>query len=119
MNTIKILLSLMLLSSLAFAEMSIDEQIQAIQNAAPEDRVELVNEFKIFLTTMSDNERATAITQLRSSMSTNPEQPQIRDRSSKHQMDENREIHTTQQINQRFNQTGLGDGTKNQFMGKR
>ena len=118
MKTIKTLLLLMLLVSSTFADASMDEKIQAIQNAAPEDRVELVNEFKILLSTMSENERATAITQLRSSMSTNSEQTPIRDRSCTNQMNENQEIQKNQQMNQRFNKAGSGDGAKNQFMRK-
>lgn len=64
-------LLLTLSSTLLIAEPSIDTQIQEIRNAAPSERVELMNELKMRLSTMNSNDRSSAITQLRSHMSSN------------------------------------------------
>ena len=62
MKTLRLSATLMLLGclTLGMADATIDEQIAAIQGAAPEERVELVNEFKETLSTLSSEERAEA-----------------------------------------------------------
>ena len=60
--------ALMLLGTLTLGmadEISVDEQITAIQEAPAQERVQLMNQFKERLATMNADEREAAITQLR------------------------------------------------------
>ena len=78
MKLLKLSVTLALLGALTLgmAEDTIDEQIAAIQSASDEDRVELMNEFKENLSTLSEEERTEAITQLRSNVDGDGEQIQ-------------------------------------------
>lgn len=72
MKTLTLTVSLLLIGSLSLASAAtIDEQITAIVNASPQERVELINAFKTEVAAMNEQERAAAIAQLRSSMQTN------------------------------------------------
>jgi len=85
-----ILIAFVLLSTFSLAN-DIDSRIDAIEKAStPQERVRLVNEFKITLANMSANDRAEAINQLRSSMqgSKNTQMMQTRMHSQMHQMNE-------------------------------
>ncbi len=71
MKTLRLSAVLLLLGTLTLgmAETTVDAQITAIQNAATdEERVELVNEFKTTLSTLSDEERTAAIDELKTTM---------------------------------------------------
>ncbi len=63
-----VLISIIVLLSLhtsLFAVSSVDAKIAALQEAAPAERVELMNAIKIQLSQMNDKERSAAINQLR------------------------------------------------------
>ena len=65
--------ALMLLGTLTLGmanEISVDEQITAIQEAPAQERVQLMNQFKTRLATMNESEREAAITQLRTQTKT-------------------------------------------------
>jgi hypothetical protein len=65
--------ALMLLGTLTLGmadEISVDEQITAIQEAPAQERVQLMNQFKERLATMNADEREAAITQLRTQTQT-------------------------------------------------
>ncbi|NPA59904.1 MAG: hypothetical protein GXO30_05510 [Epsilonproteobacteria bacterium] len=66
-----ILVAFALLGTMSLADnigSAVDLKIAAIEKASnPQERVKLVNEFKVTLANMSANERASAISQLRSS----------------------------------------------------
>ena len=110
---------------------TVDQQISTILNAAPQERVKLMNEFKQRLSTMSSNERASAITQMRSNMQTKKVKTELA--SHKQQHNQSTDIQRAQQMNQKqagsqakqqwhnTSQTGtqLGTGTKNKFMGNK
>lgn len=70
MKTLKLSATLMFLGTLALCNgATTDEQILAIKTATTtQERVTLMNEFKATLSTLSAQERATAIDQLRSNM---------------------------------------------------
>lgn len=130
MLIIALLLSFILTSLLA--EVDVDAQIEALKSATPQDRVRLMNEFKTTLSTLSQEERAEAIEQFRSSMEVQNQQIQarerVRERVRLNQMDETME----RQENQRMNQNQIGSqfiqqnpsvtpdagGTPNRFMKK-
>ena len=54
-------------------EMTVDQQITAIKNAPAQERVRLMNQFKLRLATMNEAEREAAITQLRTQTQTRTE----------------------------------------------
>ncbi|TKI68730.1 hypothetical protein FCU45_09980 [Sulfurimonas crateris] len=101
-----LLLSLTITSLLA--EVDVDSQIEALKSATPQDRVRLMNEFKTTLSTLSQEERAEAIEQFRSSMEVENKQIQARERARErvrlNQMDETMQG----QENQRMNQNQVG-----------
>ncbi len=76
MNAKKILLSLAVMGTLTlgFADATtpvptgIDAEITAIQTAKPEDRVSLMNQFKIQLSNMNAEDRSAAIAQMQGQM---------------------------------------------------
>lgn len=86
MKVLKLSATLALLGSLTLgmAEITIDEQIDAIKSAPAQERVRLMNQFKINLSTLSEAQREEAISQLRTQTQT-----QTRTRSS-----ENYQQHT-------------------------
>ncbi|MDY0117426.1 MAG: hypothetical protein RBR59_07620 [Sulfurimonadaceae bacterium] len=130
MKTLKLSATLMLLGALSVGmAQTIDEQITAIQNASPEERVTLVNEFKTTLSTLSSEERAEAIAQLRASMPTDTTRTQTqtktKERSRLNQMEQTESMKREQNMNQNQvpNQsmrqgTQSGD-TPNKFMNRK
>ena len=56
------------LFTLSLKAINIDQQINRIKNAPPQERVQLMNQFKLQLATMNQNQRADAIKGLRSKM---------------------------------------------------
>jgi hypothetical protein len=84
-----ILIAVALLGTFSLAN-DIDSQLDAISKAStPQERVKLVNEFKVTLMNLNANDRADAINQLRSSMQggtkTTP-MSQMREQAQIHQM---------------------------------
>ena len=111
---------------------TIDEQIAAITSASADERVELVNEFKETLSTLSDEDRVAAITLLRESVDQDGNQLQMRTqtRSRINQAEQAGDMLRTEQMQQtragtqamQQNRIGAGgsDGsTPNRFMGNR
>ena len=87
------------------ANTSIDAQISAIENAkTQEQRVKLMNEFKTTVSTLSKEDRAFAVEQLRSTMQVNGEhtqtRDQVRERMRISQMEEAQNVQAQQQMNQ-------------------
>jgi len=104
---------------------SIDAQITAIENAkTQEQRVELMNKFKTTVSTLSQEDRAAAIDQLRTSMHTHgthtqsKAQMQARLRVSQAQAQENQNMQTAQNMNQhRAASQAKGEGMMSGSMG--
>ncbi len=133
MKTLRLSAILLLLGTLTLgmAEVSVDDQISAIVNAAPEERVALVNDFKETLSTMSEEDRAIAIAQMRENMAGTGEQTQTRtqtrQRSQLHQMQQSEGMQQAQQMNQKQSgsqamqqgKLGTGSGVPNSFMGNK
>ncbi|QOY54424.1 hypothetical protein HUE87_11180 [Candidatus Sulfurimonas marisnigri] len=128
MKTLTLGATLMLLGTFTLGmSATIDEQISAIETATTtQERVRLVNEFKTTLSTMSAQERAVAIDQLRSTMQTDGEQvqtrTQTRERSRLNQMDETQlmqqnQIRNQNQVGSQYMQQNAGGSSK--FMNKR
>ena len=63
---VKLLPILMLLGNLTFAmaELSIDQKIQNIKNASPEKRVQMMNQFRLQMAKMNQQDRMNAIKKL-------------------------------------------------------
>ncbi len=103
MNTLKLSIHLVLLGSLTVTSaLNIDEQIAAIEAATPEEKVVLVNRFKEVVSTLSSQERASAIYQFRSTMRANNNQIQI-NQASTNQIAQAQSLKEAQQINQQQN----------------
>jgi translation elongation factor EF-1beta len=69
MNTIKMGLTAVIMgASLLYGTDSINEQIQAIQKVSVQERAELMNKLKIQIASMNEEERADAISALRTEM---------------------------------------------------
>ena len=131
MKTLKTTLILLFLTVTTLFSATVDEQISAIVNAAPEDRVSLVNEFKVTLSTLNNDERAAAITQMRSTMNVASAQIKTQERTENrlHQATQSEEMQRTQQMNQKQTvsqamQQGhigaaSGTGTPNKYMGNK
>ena len=134
MKTQAIILVLLLLTSLnlSLSAASVDEQISAIVNAAPEDRVTLVNEFKETLSTMNDDDRATAIAQMQSTMSADTLQTKTQTGTKErvNQTLQSEDMQRVQQMNQthtgsqamqqgQIGSTQSGQVTPNKFMGNK
>jgi len=117
------LTTLALLGSLtaATAQINVDTQIEAIQTASPQERVELMNQFKEQLSQMNADERTEAITQMRTQMQTRAQEhagegqgqmqegqahaqeirEQMQDRAQMGQDDNMNQIQGMEQMNQR------------------
>jgi len=133
MKTLNLAATLMLLGTLTLGfSATIDEQIAAITSASADERVELVNEFKETLSTLSDEDRVAAITLLRESVDQDGNQLQMRTqtRSRINQAEQAGDMLRTEQMQQtragtqamQQNRIGAGgsDGsTPNRFMGNR
>ena len=71
--------ALMLLGTLTLGmSETVDEQIAAIQEAEPAERVALMNQFKGTLSTLTAEEREAAIEEMRSTMEANGDQVQTK-----------------------------------------
>ena len=88
-------------------ELTVDQQITAIKNAPAQERVKLMNQFKVRLSTMNEEQREAAITQLRTQTQTqtrtesgNGEGDQIQTRTMTQERSRLNEMQQTQQMNQ-------------------
>jgi len=96
-----IILIIMLLQTLVVADVvSVDAQIQKIQSAAPQERVKLMNEFKIRISQMNREERASVIKQMQSKMHKKPQQVARHNNIGHRQMQNSEEILNQQNTNQ-------------------
>jgi hypothetical protein len=106
------LITLFFISSSLFADIStqtsIDAQISAIKNAAPSERVKLMNAFKVRVSQMNHQEQANAITAMHSQMIN-------KEHSSQMQMQESTHISHTQNSNQHQ----LGDQVSHKIINDR
>ena len=119
MKTLKIIATTMLLGSLTLGvSATIDQQITAIQNAAPEDRVELVNEFKTTMSTLTQQERMEATSKLRETMQGSGAKMQMQTRTRTKDADQtgemimNQKMHQNQAASKNMKQSQMGGGSQ-------
>lgn len=114
----KTLLTLALLGGLTFSfaddTASIDEQITEIQNAPEQERVQLMNQFKLRVANMNQEQREEAITQLQQRMRATTAQGTQAQKQM--QMQQSQEMLKTQNMNQnrvanQFRQQNQGAST--------
>ena len=89
--------ALMLLGTLTLGmadDLTIDKQITAIQEAPAQERVQLMNQFKVRLATMNETEREAAITQLRTQTQT---RSMTQERSRVNEMQETQQMQVMNQ----------------------
>ena len=102
-------LSLLMGSTLLFAneQISVDQQIAAIQQATPQERVKLMNQFKQQLATMNAQERAKSISELREKMQSHSDHAADTHNTRTHtdaqrdQMQQNEKMHRMEQMQER------------------
>ncbi len=104
-------------------DVTVDEQITEIQNAPAQERVRLMNQFKIRLATMNEADREEAITQLRTQTQTQAHtyageeegeklQTRTQDRLRVNQLEQTEQMQRSQEMNQfRGSQLGQQGGT--------
>ena len=69
MKLVRIGITVVLINvSILIASDSVNEQIQAIQKVSPQERAQLMNKLKIQIASMNEEERADAISALRTEM---------------------------------------------------
>jgi hypothetical protein len=108
MKIFTLTVSLLLLGAFTMAmAASVDEQIAAIRKADSQQRVKLVNAFKTTLSTLSQEQRSAAISELRATMKQGGspelnarEQPQIREQNRISQTHQNGAMQRVQPSNQ-------------------
>ena len=88
------------MTTLLYAQSTIDAQLQAIHNAPASQRVEMMNQFKQRLAQMNEQERAEVITQMRSQMQ---KQHQMQDQKNSRleQMKHSENMQRMEQMQQR------------------
>jgi len=128
MKAVKILLCLVLVSISVFADassshLSVDAQIAQIQSAPPQKRVELMNQFKLRLSTMNAQERSSAIAQMQRKNSSHTthsssnqhharEQNMMMQRENMHN-DRNYESSMMKEMNQNYDSMSYGNKQEN------
>jgi hypothetical protein len=128
MKTFKITAVMVLLGALTLsvADDAIDTQISEINAASAQEKVQLMNQFKLKLSTLSAEERAEAISKLQTKTQT---QTQTRERSRVNQTEQTENMKRSEQMqqNQIMNQSmqqnmgatsGGSASTSNMHMGK-
>lgn len=122
MKTLNVLATALLLGTLTLGAATIDEQIEAIQNAnTKQERVKLMNQFKTAVSTMTKEQRKEAMAQLRTSMEENGDQLQtqtrtrtrVQDGEQSGDMIRNQHMHQTQQASKQMHQNKINPGTGN------
>lgn len=87
------LVAVIVSTALLYGADSINTQIEAIQKASPQERVELMNKLKLQLASMNEEERAKAIgmlqTKMGGSMGTTPSQMPMNNMQKMQQMPQN------------------------------
>ena len=93
------------ISSLSANEqLSIDQQIAAMQQATPQERVKLMNQFKQQLASMNAEERSKSITQLREKMqqqNTQRTSKETRTNAQHDQMQQSQQLQQMEQMQER------------------
>ena len=89
-------------------QMSIDQQIAAMQKASPQDRVKLMNQFKQQLASMNAEERSKSISHLREEMKANnnhtehqPQEDGMHNEAQRDQMQQSEHLQRMEQMQQR------------------
>lgn len=123
MKTFQITLSILFLGSLNFvlASESIDTQIMQINEAPTQEKVKLMNEFKLKLSTLSEQEREEAITklQMKTQMKTQTnEKSQSNQATQMENMKKGQEMNQHKILNQVIQRGNIGSNTQN-FKGKK
>ncbi|MDD2905523.1 MAG: hypothetical protein PHH41_10205 [Sulfurimonas sp.] len=124
MKTFQIAVTTLLLGTFNFAVANddVDAQIAQINNASAQERVQLMNEFKLKLSTLSAQEREEAITKLQTKTQN---QEQVRERIRQNQTEQTENMKRSQQMNQLQNaspmmqQNNMGSGGSQMQMGKK
>jgi len=103
---ISLLLGTVVLS--ANEQLSVDQQIAAMQQATPQERVKLMNQFKQQLATMNAQEREKSISQLREQMKHKEQQgtsqhqkTEMHTEAQRDQMQQNEKMQRMEQMQQR------------------
>jgi len=84
--------------------LTMDQQITAMQQATPQERVKLMNQFKQQLASMNAEERSKSITQLREKMqqqNTHKDTKAIHTSAQQNQMQQSEQIQRMEQMQQR------------------
>ncbi|MDD2790232.1 MAG: hypothetical protein PHU40_06130 [Sulfurimonas sp.] len=123
MKTFQVTMVTLLLGTLSFAMASdsMDAEIAQINEAPTQERVKLMNEFKLKLSTLSSEEREEAITKLQTRTQT---KAQIRERVRVNQAEQTESMKRAEQMNQyqganqMMQQNNAGSNTQ-MFMGKK
>jgi len=79
---------------------SIDQQITAIQNASPQERVKLMNQFKQQLASMNAKERSKSISQLREKMHNDKADEHMNSEAQRDQMQQSEHLQRMEQMQQ-------------------
>ena len=88
-------------------QISVDQQITAMQQATPQERVKLMNQFKQQLATMNAQERAKSISQLREKMQAHSDHTadthdtQMHTDAQRDQMQQNEKMQRMEQMQER------------------
>ncbi|MGB3961986.1 MAG: hypothetical protein WBK95_07095 [Sulfurimonas sp.] len=124
MKTFQIAATTLLLGTFNFAVANddVDAQIAQINKAPVQERVQLMNEFKLKLSTLSAQEREEAITKLQAKTQN---QEQVRERIRQNQTEPTENMKRSQQMNQlkstspMMQQNNMGSGGSQMQMGKK
>ena len=110
MRLSKKLAALALLGSLTavFAEVSVDEQIEQIQKAPAQERVQLMNQFKIRLRSMNEADRQKAIAALKTKTMQQQQTKNMQSDSQIRQMNQVEQMNQVRSMNQ-WNSMGRPD----------
>lgn len=88
-------------------QISVDQQIAAMQQATPQERVKLMNQFKQHLATMNTQERAKSISELREKMQAHSNHTadthgtQMHTNAQRNQMQQNEKMQRMEQMQER------------------
>jgi len=124
-----LLLTIILFQTFVYGDtLSVDAQIQEIQSASPQERVKLMNEFKIRISQMNQEERSAVIKQMQTKMHAKVQVGTPAENIEHRQMQSSEELVKYQTINQHqvadqvfHNEQGISGGTQasgNRNMGK-
>jgi len=119
MMLVKIVFSLTLIGAMSVvtaaetSTLSVDAQIEAIQNAPAAERVELMNNFKERIASMNEADRSAAIEQLQATLQPTQTREQIQARVEEHAQEMQMQVNEKVNQMQSMNQTLIGDKMAN------